>query len=491
LHRRGLAKRIVEKAARRGYIVTRGALELLERSEAPLEVLEKAILKLERSRSGSALIDEGLLKSVIKISGEEPREPTSIERADELEEDLRIEVDDRFLREWRIQGSSQEFREYFMSRYEKLSRILRRRLAGAIDLRSALKLKEGQEAYVIAMLLEKRESKKAWILRVDDPSAEAKVIFPKSRASNGNLDMLLRDAVFGIKVSKSGESLMAEEVVLPEVAAEDRGEAGCEAYACLISDIHLGSKHFRADLFESFLDWINRGRDPEAKRLRFLVIAGDLVDGVGVYPNQHKELEVFSVEEQVSRLSRLLEEVPENVKIIVGPGNHDPIRRALPQPPLQERYRRILERSGRSFIFVGNPAYVKLCGRSLLIYHGQGLDDVIQNLPRFSHSNLGRSLGKLLEILLRHRHLCPVYGESTPILPIREDLLVIDRVPSILHTGHVHVAYAGSYKGVRLINSGTWQEQTSYQRSAGLEPTVGVMALINFRNLSIKVRRFK
>lgn len=491
MHRRDLAKRLVEKATRRGYIITREALELLEKSKTPLEILENAMLKLERSGSESTLIDETLLKGMIEVSGEESRKPTPIKRAEALEKDLLIEIDERFLKERRIQGSSQEFREYFMDRYEKLSRILRRRLAGAIDLKSALKLGEGREAYVIAMLLEKKESKKAWILRVDDPSAEAEVIFPKSRAANEGLDILLRDAVLGIKVSRRGKSLMAEEVVLPEVAAEDRGEIGCKAYACLISDIHLGSKYFRADLFESFLDWINRGRDPEAKRLRFLVIAGDIVDGVGVYPNQHKELEVFSVEEQISRLSRLLEEVPENVKIVIGPGNHDPVQRALPQPPLKEKYRRILESSGREILFVGNPAYMKLCGRSFLIYHGQGLDDVVQNLPGFSHSDLRKNIGKLLEVLLRHRHLCPVYGESTPILPIREDLLVIERVPSILHTGHVHIAYAGSYKGVRLINSGTWQEQTSYQRSLGLEPTLGVMVLINLKDLSVKVKQFR
>lgn len=480
----------MEKAARRGYVITRNALELLEKSEAPLEILEKAMIKLERSGLRSALIDESVLRGVMEVSEEASGELVAVKQAEELEEPP-IEVDERFLREWRIQGSSQEFREYFMSRYEKLSRILKGRLSGVIDLKSALKLREGQEAYVVAMLLEKRESKKVWILRVDDPSAEARVIFPKSRGLNEDLDTLLRDAVFGIKVSKSGESLMAEEVILPEVAAEDRREAGHELYACLISDIHLGSKHFRADLFESFLDWINRGRDPEVRKLRFLVIAGDLVDGVGVYPNQHKELEVFSVEEQLRRLSKLLEDVPEKVKIIIGPGNHDPIQRALPQPPLQKKYRSILERSGKRIIFVGNPAYVTICGRSFLIYHGQGLDDVVQSLPGFSHNDLRRKIGKLLEVLLKHRHLCPIYGESTPILPIKEDLLVIDRVPSILHTGHVHVAYAGSYRGIRLINSGAWQEQTSYQRSVGLEPTVGVMVLINLKDLSIKVRQFK
>ena len=71
-----------------------------------------------------------------------------------------------------------------------------------------------------------------------------------------------------------------------------------------------------------------------------------------------------------------------------------------------------------------------------------------------------------------------------------EDLLVIDKVPNIFHVGHVHVAYAGSYRGVRLINTGTWQEQTSYQRNVGLEPTVGVAALVNLGDLSIKVKRF-
>ncbi len=490
MRRRSLTRRIIEEATRRGYIVTKGALSLLERSEAPLEALEKAMLRLEKSKHESMLIDEDLLQEILKIpKGKPASKPEAAEEVESLEE-VPIELDERLLKEWRIQGSSQEFRKYFMNRYEKLSQILRGRLSGVIDLKSAMKLREGREAYVVAMLLEKRETKKAWIFRADDPTAESKILVPKSLETGEDPAILLPDSVFAAKVLRTGDSLMARELVLPDVAVKQQRGCRCTSYVCLISDIHLGSKQFRDDLFESFLDWINRGRDPEVKKMKFLIIAGDLVDGVGIYPDQHKELEIISVEEQLKRLSRLLSEVPDHVRIIVGPGNHDPVQRALPQPPLREKYRRILEESGKRFFFVGNPAWINLGGRVFLIYHGQGLDDLIQHVPEFSHSNLGKDLGKLLMLLMKHRHLCPVYGESTPILPLEEDLLVIDRVPNVFHSGHVHVAYAGSYRGIKMINSGTWQEQTSYQRSVGLEPTVGVMALINLSDLSVKMRRF-
>jgi len=493
LKREALARKIIEKATRRGYTVTKGALRLLEQAEAPLEVLDEAIRRLERS--GAMIIDELLLMELLEARrasremevAEEGEEVA--EAAEELEE-LSIEVDERFLREWRIQGASEEFQRYFLSRYEKLSRILRERLGSAVSLREAMRLRESQEASIIVMLLEKHDSKKAWILRVDDPSGEHRIIVPKEGVSGDSPEQLLQDVVFGARVVKNGDALIARELMLPDVAAERLEKAARDALICMISDIHAGSKHFREDLFESFLDWINRDGDPEARNVRILIIAGDVVDGAGVYPNQHKELEVFSVEEQLEKMSRLLSEVPERVRLVIGPGNHDPVQRALPQPPLPEKYRAILEKSGRSMIFVGNPAWMTIAGRTFLVYHGQGLDDIIQRVPGFSHSNLERDLGDLLKLVLRCRHLCPIYGETTPIIPTPEDLLVVDRVPHVFHTGHVHVAYAGSYRGVRIVNSGTWQEQTSYQRGVGLEPTVGVMALVNLRDLSIKLRRF-
>ncbi len=475
---------------RRGYTITKGALDLLESSSSPLEMLKKAMHRLEEDKCEFMLIDENLLREVLKTSCERSLKSETVEEVREAEEEAPVRLDNRLLREWRIGGSSQDFHKYFMSRYEKLSKILRSRLSGVIDIRSAMKLREGREAHIVAMLLEKRETGKAWILRVDDPTAEFKIIVPKVLESGEDPATLLPDSVFGARISRNGGSLIAREIVLPDVAAEQQVKDRYSSYVCLISDMHLGSKYFRDDLFESFLDWINRGRDSEAKRVRFIMIAGDLVDGVGVYPGQHKELEIFSVEEQFRKLSRLLSEVPEHVKIIAGPGNHDPVQKPLPQPPIHKKYQHLLEASGRRFIFIGNPAWINLGSRAFLVYHGQGLDDLIQNIPGLSYSSLSKNMGRLLTVLMKHRHLCPIYGENTPILPLEEDLLVMDKIPSVFHSGHVHVAYAGSYRGVKLVNSGTWQEQTSYQRSLGLEPTVGVMSLVNLEDLSVKIRRF-
>ncbi|MEM3495048.1 MAG: DNA polymerase II small subunit, partial [Nitrososphaerota archaeon] len=103
---------------------------------------------------------------------------------------------------------------------------------------------------------------------------------------------------------------------------------------------------------------------------------------------------------------------------------------------------------------------------------------------------LEREIQNVLETLIQCRHLAPIYGENTLILPTQEDLLVIEDIPDILHTGHVHVAYAGNYREVVLINSGTWQEQTSYQREVGLEPTVGTVVLLNLKTLSAKLKKF-
>jgi DNA polymerase II small subunit len=92
--------------------------------------------------------------------------------------------------------------------------------------------------------------------------------------------------------------------------------------------------------------------------------------------------------------------------------------------------------------------------------------------------------------LLRGRHLAPIYGKSTTISPERRDWLVIDQVPDILHCGHIHVNSAGSYRKTLIVNSGAFQSQTEYQRSIGIEPTPGIVPLVNLRTLSVKTLTF-
>ena len=59
--------------------------------------------------------------------------------------------------------------------------------------------------------------------------------------------------------------------------------------------------------------------DPLAKTIRYFVISGDGVDGVGIYPNQEKELAIPDLFNQYGGLARLLEPLPDWVDVILLP----------------------------------------------------------------------------------------------------------------------------------------------------------------------------
>ncbi|MGZ5561713.1 MAG: hypothetical protein ACXWER_04305, partial [Halobacteriota archaeon] len=52
-----------------------------------------------------------------------------------------------------------------------------------------------------------------------------------------------------------------------------------------------------------------------------------------------------------------------------------------------------------------------------------------------------------------------------------------------LHSGHVHTIGASQYRGVNVVNSGTWQGQTKYQKSLNINPRPGVMPVCNLASM--------
>jgi DNA polymerase II small subunit len=47
--------------------------------------------------------------------------------------------------------------------------------------------------------------------------------------------------------------------------------------------------------------------------------------------------------------------------------------------------------------------------------------------------------------------------------------------------GHIHVYGSKRYRGTTLIASGSWQEQTPFQKRVNLVPTVGVAPVVNLQ----------
>ena len=74
--------------------------------------------------------------------------------------------------------------------------------------------------------------------------------------------------------------------------------------------------------------------------------------------------------------------------------------------------------------------------------------------------------------------------------PENQDHLVIEKVPDILHSGHIHVVGYCNHRGVTIINSGGWQDQTEYMEKLGLVPTPGKVPVINLQTLETSVLSF-
>lgn len=386
----------------------------------------------------------------------------------------------------------------FRSRYEKTMKILSqrpdsKRISRVTSVKSARngprpqqdrgeRNLNGNSTAIVAGLLMSRRSKKNGIeLAIDDYSGTLEVTAVTEDAKKQVLALAL-DQMVMLELEVAGKGVVGPTVkgiMTPDIPDHLSGRSKSESYAVLISDMHVGSKYFMEAQFLRFIEWLSSTDDEIVGKIKFLCFGGDLIDGIGIFPNQDKELVDMNVQAQMSRAAALLAKVPKHIKMLVIPGNHDPGRRALPQPSIPQK--NIAEElySLENCAMLGNPAFVELNGVKILMYHGQSLDDVIATTPGLSYSKPAEAM----KVLLKARHLAPTYGERTPVAPEQEDMMVISEVPDILHSGHVHVVDIQNYKGTLIVNSGAWQAQTKFQQTMGITPTPGIAVVVNLATL--------
>jgi DNA polymerase II small subunit len=343
------------------------------------------------------------------------------------------------------------------------------------------------------MLTEKRDSKNNTILSVEDLNGSATIIIPQKAQDEVKKKalMLLPDTVFCAAVIKTRTNLlMAEDIILPEVGRKPPQRAQEPVYAVLTSDVHVGSNKFTKDAFRRFVLWL-RGKygTPEmreiAGRVKYLLIAGDIVDGVGIYPGQQTELTIRDVHKQYNFAIKYLEKIPSYIEIVLSPGNHDAARKSQPQPAIPEGYLTTIK-DKPNIHSVGSPCYLSLHGVEVLMYHGVSLNDIIGVVPGMDNDHPEKSM----RLLMQDRHLAPMYGGKTMLSPENRDYMVVDKVPDIFHAGHIHVLGYCNYRGVMVVNSGGWQLQTEYMEKLGLVPTPGKVPVVNLQTMEITVLDF-
>jgi len=160
------------------------------------------------------------------------------------------------------------------------------------------------------------------------------------------------------------------------------------------------------------------------------------------------------------------------------------VRRAEPQPELSKELAKSLEGMGNVHL-IGNPSFVEIEEFKTLIYHGTSMDSIIAAIPGMTYQNPE----KVMAEMTKRRNLSPIYGEN-PIVPEHSDYMVINEVPDLFHTGHVHKNGYENYKGTVLINSGTWQAQTDFQLRQGHVPTPCILPIFDMKSGEIKIVNF-
>jgi DNA polymerase II small subunit len=370
-------------------------------------------------------------------------------------------------------GNVIDFAKLFNDRFATIRKMLarRRELSGLVSIAKAKKVQ--RDVRFVGMVNDVRSTKNGHtMLELEDEEDKVQVLVMKN-ASRTLLGSFVKDEVLGVvgSFSKDGEIVVAKDLIRPDVPVNSgMAPNGSDTIVAFVSDIHVGSTEFMEDAWGRFMAWL--AKDPVAKDIRYIVIPGDLVDGIGIYPGQEDELVIEDVYEQYKELARLVAKVPENIKMIMMPGNHDAVRLAEPQPALPQE---VVSMFDARTTFVGNPCYLDIEGRTILAYHGRSMDDFVANVRNLSY----REPEKIMADMLKRRHMAPIYGEKTALAPEQKDYLVIDRVPDIFVTGHIHGCRIDEYRGIKLINASAWQSQTAFQRMHNQTPDPAKVPMVN------------
>jgi len=399
----------------------------------------------------------------------------------------------------------QDFVDYFNNRYKGIERILKHRqeLRSTISISKITNKKEKEAISIIGMVSDKQITKNGnLLLLLEDPTGQRRVLVNKNKPAlfNEARDIVL-DEVIGVVGVNVDTLIFANSILWPDIPTnKDLKKSEQEKYALFLSDLHVGSSKFLPDDFEKFLKWIsgeigNEQQKQIAGNVECIFIAGDLVDGCGIYPEQDKELAINDIYKQYEACAELLNRIPNHIPLIICPGNHDAIRISEPQPPLSKDFAKPMHELN-NVIMVSNPSLVNInssenfAGFDVLMYHGYSFDYFIANVDSLRNSGGYNRPDLIMKFLLKRRHLAPSHLSTLYAPDTKNDPLVIEKVPDFFLSGHIHKSSTSNYRNTTLICGSCWQSKTLFQEKVGHNPEPSRVPIVNLHTRDIKVLKF-
>lgn len=390
------------------------------------------------------------------------------------------------------------FVKHYVNRFCKIRDVLK----GSPELNNLLSINKisgnRQTNSIIGIVYDKKITKnKNILLEVEDLTGRIKVLITKNRPETyEKAEDIALDSVLGFRGSGNRDIFFVNEVVFPDVINPERKKSSVEEHALFIGCIHVGSKLFLEDNFLKFIDYLNGKipNTPDFDKIKYLFVVGDLVAGIGVYPNQERELEIKDIEGQYLRIAELFGKIRKDIKLIILPGNHDCVRIMEPQPILDERYAWPLYNL-KNAVFTTNPSWVNIgakkdfSGFNVLSYHGYSFSYYASTIPSLISQDAINSPTKIMKYLLKNRHLAPTHS-STQHSPSEKDGLLIDEIPDIFVSSHIHKSAVAYHNNILTISTSCWEHLTSFQEKMGNKPDFCKVPLFNLKTRQIKILDF-
>ena len=452
------------------------------------EMLEKADLdhNIETTPTQDGNTSIGVDEKPVNANGKKVKVVLSYE-----EEDKKFDIND--------------FIGLFNTRFRQLESMLRQRqeLKNLLSISRAIGKREREEVSVIGMVQKKEINKNGnIIINLEDPTGEITTIINKNkRELFDQAQEVVLDSVIGLTGTGHNRVIFANNIIQPEIPfSKELRKSPTEEYAVFLSDMHVGSNLFLEDSFKKFLKWINgeignEGQRELAKKIKYLFIIGDLVDGVGIYPGQEEELLIKDIYKQYEKCAELLSHIPKYIQIIICGGNHDAMRVAEPQPLLYKDFAGPIWEL-ENVTLVSNPAVVNIgqqegfSGFDVLMYHGYSFDYYVANVDKLRNQGGYDRPDLIMRFLLQKRHLAPSHT-STLYLPTKnKDYLFIENAPDFFVTGHIHKSSVSNYRNITLICGSCWQAKTSFQEKVGHHPEPSRVPIVNLQTRKARILRF-
>ncbi|MCF7866495.1 metallophosphoesterase [Candidatus Woesearchaeota archaeon] len=454
-------------------------------------------------------VDEEILNKIIELEGDslDLIDEALINKYSKLKEDNHNVHVIRSYDKKSKKRSFQDFVGVMNNRYNITASILRNRqeMMGVTSISRMMEKDAENQTAIIGMVLEKNLTKNEnYILKLEDKTGICVVIVKKDEKNKelyNIADDISLDEVIGVIGKKFNDAIFAQKIVFPDIPpTKELKKQAKEEYVAILGDIHFGSNVFMKEEFDKFILWIN-GESGSleqrelAKKVKYIIHTGDIIEGVGVYPSQEDDLDIIDIKKQYEYAAKYFKKIPKDKKIIMISGNHDAGRLAEPQEPVPKDLAEELYTIPNLFI-LSNPAYVNIAstedfsGFDCLIYHGGSLIYYSENIPSIRSAGGQKRSDLIMQYLLQRRHLAPTHGSTLYIPDPERDPLIIDIVPDFFITGHIHRAAAKNYRNITMINGSCWTETTDDQIKRGLEPQPARLPLINLKTRAVKMMNF-